>query len=509
MGAGFLGELHFHAVDWVGRSAFMRIFLVLALSFVAGAFGCANSSSQSDADDGYDGGADGSDEEVDGGNDDGGSVDDNAADDSGGDDGGTDPTCEEQGLTTCAAAGQDLCVDTTNDPDHCGDCETICDTASGSVCVDSACTNTSSPLGSLGPPIALYEGRNPDIAVDSRGDPHLVFDRRGVGVFYAKGSGTDGQFPVSPIQLGQQTKAIEPRIFIDSEDGVHVVWSLSTAGSNVGGFEGYYTNNLGGSWKAPLLVAVEGDGDTGDGGLTRVSCGRVLKIPDQDLVVTAWMGGGGAILLVSVDGLATAPRVRKKARTANNFPLGLVALSSSRIRTTFRHLPGSIEAIDYDLDLDPLVRFDVIQGPFKGECADAFLDEATGMVHYTGTAKGNSLTPSRVWYTNDERIARNAPILGMVVAEEGGTPYYWADVCVDVHGHAYVTHSYIDTEPSCTNRCEAYAAYVDGDQLVSVRLAEGYEGYRLGPYCAPTAVGGIHVVYHLDGQVIYQTVGLP
>ncbi|MBN2495089.1 MAG: hypothetical protein JXR96_10895 [Deltaproteobacteria bacterium] len=425
------------------------------------------------------------------------------------DDGGAEPSCEDQGLTACTVDGRDVCVDTARDPDHCGDCETVCDTAAGSMCVDSACTETESPLGALGPAIELYAGRNPDIAADSNGDPHLVFDRRGVGVFYAKGSGTGGQFPATATRLGQHARAIEPRIFIDGEDVAHVVWALSTGGGNVGGYEGYYTNNAGGAWKAPLLVAALGDGDTGDGGLTRVSCGRVVRLPGQDLAVTAWMGGGGAIVLASVEGLATTPVVRKKVRTANNFPLGMVALSPSMIRTTFRHLPGAVEAIDYDLDLNSLARFDVIRGPFKGECADAFLDGTTGMVHYTGTAKGNSGTPSRVWYTNDERIAQNEPILGMVVAEEGGTPYFWADVCVDARGHPYLTHSYIDTEPSCTNRCEAYAAYVDGDALVSVRLAEGYEGYRLGPYCAPTASGGIHVVYHLDGQIIYRTVGVP
>jgi len=435
-----------------------------------------------------------------------GGVDDGGVDDGGVDDGGTNQTCEELGLTTCTVAGQDVCVDTRNDSAHCGDCDNSCDVDSGSTCVDSACMGGDSPLGRLGPQILLYTGRNPDIAVDSLGDPHIVFDRRGEGVFYAKGSGTNGQFPASPITLGP-ARAIEPRIFIDENDALHVVWSLSSTGANIGGYEGWYTNNIGGSWRAPLLVASVGDGDNGDGGLTRITCGRVVKVPGQDLVVTAWMGKPTTIL-VSVEGLATAPVVKKKVR-AYNFPVGLVALSSTRIRTVYRHLPGAMDATDYDLDLNQTGGFDVIKGPLKGECADAFLDRTTGMVHYTGTPQGAPLTPSRLWYTNDERIAQNRPILGMVIAEMGGTPYVWADVCVDVNGHAYVTHSYIDTEPRCTNRCEAYAAYVEDDQLVSVLIAPGYEGMRLGPYCAPTAIGGIHVVYHLGNQVFYRTVGVP
>jgi hypothetical protein len=84
-------------------------------------------------------------------------------------------------------------------------------------------------------------------------------------------------------------------------------------------------------------------------------------------------------------------------------------------------------------------------------------------------------------------------------------------VCVDVRGLAYVTHSYIDTDngPCTAAKCNGYAAYVEGEQLVSVLIAPGYKGLRVGPYCAPTATGGIHVVYHLNDEVFYRTVGVP
>ena len=32
---------------------------------------------------------------------------------------------------------------------------------------------------------------------------------------------------------------------------------------------------------------------------------------------------------------------------------------------------------------------------------------------------------------------------------------------------------------------------------------------RGSPSCSPTAVGGVHVVYHVGRRVFYRTVGLP
>jgi len=356
----------------------------------------------------------------------------------------------------------------------------------------------------LGDEILLYEGRNPHIASDSAGNPRIVFDRRGEGVFYAAGRGTSGEFPAEPDRIGP-AGSIEPQIFIDEDDGAHVVWAHSPTGSNVGGDQGWYTNNVGGSWKEPIMVS-----ETGEGDLQRITCGRVVKIPGRDLVITSWSGEQPETLLVSINRLSDAPTVVKKVRADLLIP-GLVAFPSS-VRTVYRTRHGEW-ATDYDLDLAPLSpNIVLIDVAMSGECGDGFLEAGTGWVHYTGTAAGDS--SSRVWYTNDDRIAHGMEALeGMVVAELGATGYYWADVCVDARGQAYITHSYIDTErgPCTEGACNAYLTYVQGESLTSVELAPGYSGLRVGPYCSPAPSGGIHITYHLRDpfRVCYRTADVP
>jgi hypothetical protein len=55
-------------------------------------------------------------------------------------DGGVCPT--GSGLTACNVSGEELCVDTTTDPSHCGNCATDCpsDPHGNAVCVSSSCT---------------------------------------------------------------------------------------------------------------------------------------------------------------------------------------------------------------------------------------------------------------------------------------------------------------------------------------------------------------------------------
>lgn len=343
----------------------------------------------------------------------------------------------------------------------------------------------------LGPEVELATGQRPFVASDSRGNPHVIYEDR--GIWYTVGEGATGRF-AAPVRLANSGN--ESQIAIDENDDAHAVWNI---GIGVAGTSGWYTNNIGGSWK-PAVLALS----VGDLGMERVMQGRVLKVPGREEVVTRWSGSGEMGLFVMFQNIDGTPSVLRSV-AANHWVAGLV-LDPSRdgFRVVARTRRG-IRVTNYDFELVAHGSFMVTDCTTTGESAWGVLS-ADGEVHYTGSPGGTATAegPAHIWYSNDARVAAGLPeIRGMMVAPDGGTARTWTGICVDVGGQVYVTHSSM----ADTN---AWIAYVRGEELISVVLAADYGApMRASPFCAPTMVGGVHVVYHVGRQVFYRTVGLP
>jgi len=298
------------------------------------------------------------------------------------------------------------------------------------------------------------------------------------------------------------TEGAEPKLFVDDDDDVHVVW---TVGVGKGGTQGWYANKVGGAWQAPVQCM-----QAGDHGSNRVMVGSVVALPAKDAAIVSFSGGGTLSVLVKLEHLATAPTIVAD-RTLEAWPPGLVVNpSQDGFRAVARHFQGS-QVSELDLAFQLTGEFFALSAETTGECGNGFRD-ADGLVHYTGSGAGRN-EPSRVWYNNDARIAAGEPaILGAVVSHpdtsEGTSLHYWARVCPDATGRGYVAHN-SDLDDG------VYVSYVDGESLLTLQLAEGYDadatqaGHRVGPRCAPTDTTGVHVVYHVGTSVKHRTVGAP
>ena len=346
----------------------------------------------------------------------------------------------------------------------------------------------------LGLEVELADGQRPSVASDSTGNPHVVFEEH--GIWYTVGDGTTGSFS-TPVRLADSGN--EALVLIDENDDAHVVWNI---GIGTAGTSGWYTNNIGGSWK-PAVRALSLD-DPGMAGLERVMQGRVLKVPGRAEVITAWAGSGENAAFVEFQNIAGTPTVLRRVPVAHWVPGLMLDPSGAGFRVVARTRPG-IKVTNYDFDLGAHESFMVTDCMTTGESGWGVVS-ADGEVHYTGSPGGTATAegPAHVWYSNDTRVAAGLPeIRGMMVAPDGGTARTWTGICADAGGQVYVTHSSM----ADTN---AWIAYVQGDELISVILAADYEApMRASPSCAPTAVGGVHVVYHVGRQVFYRTVGLP
>ena len=387
----------------------------------------------------------------------------------------------------CATDGYDVCAD--YDVDGCLEWGGHVACGSGGACDEGECGGRD--VARLGPEIMLAAGEFPVAASDSHGNPHVIFEDH--GIWYTVGEATTGRF-AAPVRIAEAGN--EPQLIIDENDDVHAVWNI---GRGLAGTSGWYTNNIGGSWK-PAVRALS----LGEFGTERVMQGRVLKVPGRQEVVTAWSGGKDREVLVSFQNVDTGPSVLRRVAALHWVPGLVLDPSHDGFRVVARTLQG-IKATDYDFALGAHGAVMVTDCKTKGESGWGVLT-SDGEVHYTGSPGGTATDegPAQVWYSSDARIAAGLPeIRGMVVSLDGGTARTWTAICVDTRGQAYVTHSSLVD-------ANAWIAYVQGEELISVALAADYGAPMRGsPSCSPTAVGGVHVVYHVGRQVFYRTVGLP
>jgi len=94
----------------------------------------------------------------------------------------------------------------------------------------------------LGPEIVLGDGTSPDIAVDSQGNLHIVYDADSGGITYVMVNSDRMEAPISLDANGGQ-----PRVTIDNQDNPHIAWVSS---DNV-----YYTKRQDdGSFVEPLML---------------------------------------------------------------------------------------------------------------------------------------------------------------------------------------------------------------------------------------------------------------
>lgn len=340
----------------------------------------------------------------------------------------------------------------------------------------------------LGPEVVVAPGDKPDVFADSKGNPHVVYEQG--GIWHARGEGVTGRFS-QPVRIAEAGS--EPRLFLDEEDAVHVVWTI---GTGPGGKEGRYANNVGGTWKAPLTALTKAEG-----GGNRVMLGRVLRAPRQNAAVAVFAVGDEAVL-VKIRSIRDAPAVEARKKIGVWTPDIVPNPAKSGFLVASRVIGGAL-VHPYDFTLNPAGSPFGTMGPSShGECASAFR-AANGVCHYTGS--GSDMNNARLWYTSDRRLQAGgvpACLKGMVVGDPDTSSEYWADVCADKNGRGYVTHNTMSDD-------KAYVAAVKGESLVSVVMAERYKkSLRNGPMCAPTGVGGIHVVYPTEAGVVYRTAGV-
>ncbi|MBN2496647.1 MAG: hypothetical protein JXR96_18805 [Deltaproteobacteria bacterium] len=343
----------------------------------------------------------------------------------------------------------------------------------------------------------IAQGTEPALGSDSQGNPHVVYQDRGIWYTFRNAS---GEWLASPVKLSGF--GMDARLFLDEDDDVHVVWSAGGGSGN----EGWYTNNVGEGWKEPVMVC-----DVDQSGGDRVMLGRVVKIVDEDLVVAVWNVGGDEEVFVAIRNLSsTRPTVLRRANHSNIWPPGLILdENGSGFKTIARNFRGHnmvVSEFGSDLALQGSAMA-TSGGMIEGECASGFRTP-DGIGHYTGSPLGEDLTKPAVdhlWYNNDERIGSGQPaIVGEAITD--GDNSNWSEICVDATGRAYLVHN-SGLEPGL------FFTYREADQLLTFTLDVNYTvppgiGLRYGPMCSSTSSSGVHVVYQLGNDIYHRTIGV-
>jgi hypothetical protein len=355
------------------------------------------------------------------------------------------------------------------------------------VCEDPAC---------LGEMTLVAQGSKPALEVDSGKNPHVVYENAGIHHTFCPGA---GQPFSSPEQLS--TFGNDARLFIDEDDNLHVVWSR---GTGAGATEGWYTNNVGGTWKSPLLAC-----NLAQGGGDRVMMGRVIKIPGQDVAIAVWSVGSSNIVFVKIGSLSsTTPVVQQRAAVANIWVPDLILGADGSGFKTVARAPGGLTVKEFNLSFVQQSSYSAASGRTTGECGSGYRTP-DGVGHYTGAPVGEDNTieaPDHIWYNNDTRIGASQEAIVGAKVTEGDGHLIWSEVCVDLTGRAYLIH---DSELALG----LFVSYVEAEQLVTQTLDTDYDGVtaltdRYGPMCAPTSTTGVQVVYPVGTDIYHRTVGL-
>lgn len=354
--------------------------------------------------------------------------------------------------------------------------------------------------GQLGTPTTVAQGSKPALDVSALGEPHVVYEGLdNGGIWYAARFDGETQFS-TPVMLSDFGH--DPRVFVDEHGEVHVVWSR---GSGAGATEGWYTNNVGGTWKSAVRVST-----IAQGGGDRVMLGRVLEVLSEETAIAVFSTGGQNIVLAALGNLsASTPTVELRVTRSGFWVPDLISTADGTGFETVAHtFKGGAKVTRFDLQLVAHESVVVASGISNGECGSGFRTP-DGVGHYTGAPVGDSVEadPDFVWYTNDTRIANGEPAIVGAQVTPGDGDNVWSEICVDSTGRPYLMHD---------SQLEAglFVSYLDGESLV-LQLVDGdYDGVtkltsRYGPMCGPTASVGVQVVYPVGNDILLRTVGAP
>ena len=116
-------------------------------------------------------------------------------------------------------------------------------------------TSVNTEWNTMGPIIPIDSGNTPTVATDSQGNIHVVYVKNNA-VLYKKYTSS---FVASPTETIMGAGASYPNMTCDSNGVPHVVFTNATADY---ASTCYYTNRIGGSWKAPVAVFDAGSGNS-------------------------------------------------------------------------------------------------------------------------------------------------------------------------------------------------------------------------------------------------------
>lgn len=357
---------------------------------------------------------------------------------------------------------------------------------------------TPAAWNALGPQQDLGDGITPGIAVDRRGDVHIVY-MGGKRISYRKGDSQlrFGPAEAIPVPAGPGNYN-SPCVVADANGIPHVAFVKDAAGTSK---RGWYTNRIGGSWKPP--VEVFGIDLTNNPKDLRVNYPR-MALAEPYAFVGAITGNPGGRLCRVTD-LDTTPRADKFVDNTLMTSRPVVDMTG-RLFAVGRNGPAGQFLQEYDLDLKPVGRPRKLnQGqPKTGEPVGACVD-SKNVVHAAGWIGGiGEKDPARLYYMNSRRLDAGAPCIVAppfpinphTEGQNFPDPVY-PDMAVDAFDRVYITYRDFVTG-------EVDVTLIDGDKfspLVSFGPVEA-EHSRFNHSIAPAAGGGVYIAWD-DGKTVY------
>jgi hypothetical protein len=379
----------------------------------------------------------------------------------------------------------------------------------------------------LGAITTISRGQMPAVATDSLGNIHVIY-LSGGAVQYKKYDST-----LTPIVAETITSpsggAYWPHIMCDSNAAPHVVFTEAVSPDLPYAVYCYYTNRIGGSWRAPITAI--------DAGSDNNIWSPRLALWGSYAYVGCQYGYSGQLIgrIDRLTNLSGTPAVDASANTATRSCITVSGLG--QVFAPGRHNGAGTYCQEYDSNLNPVGALQMLMTGYPGGSQTAWAD-TNNVVHFVawGVQAGGAFPCNDRCGMNYNNTARRNPdgsfqncIHGLLGGPAGSGPNgnepsgFWNDdvapvITVDASNRVYVVWR------DWTATGEGRITRLDNSEFAQICTPEPACGGNIctgTQFCptitrrrwrnceiAPALNGGVYVVWEYAGTVYIRPVGV-
>ncbi len=359
-----------------------------------------------------------------------------------------------------------------------------------------------SPPSPLGAQQTLGDGIEPGIATDAQGSIHVVYMNNGT-IWYRQGD-PDAVFDAPELIPSPTTGPAQfnaPHVVCDGSNTPHVVFSdafYPTPGNC------WYTNRIGGSWKAPVS-AFPG---------VIVMYPRLALCGSYAFVAASTGTPEGTIARLS--NLGGTPHVDLTTGTYLLAPYPVVNCAASRLFVVGRNSGNGHYLQEYNFNLATVSSGQKMTNGTPNKTAEptAAIIDSSNVVHAIGNCGATGIDPetnSELWYNNTQRmgLGENA-VLGLAGVPGSG---WWGDnvyphMVMDINGKIWLGFRDITTGEGKISSVSD-AGFTEPIVFTPV-ITDPNNPIRRRWNCqvAPAPTGGVYVTWDYGNQCYFRPAGV-